>query len=262
MEFLIPLINKVSLYSVSIEHSYMTAGDNGDSRENESFAIMSSDGKEAIAELKFSYTFDENNITTIYESFKGKDGEIVETTFIKPTMVSLVNSVSTQYPIFDIYGSGRNEINTAITKAATEYFNKYGILIDKVSLTQVVLDEQTRQAIQQKVNKMNEIDIAQSETKIAEEVAKKSMIEAQAQAERNIIEAQAQAERKLIETAADAEATILKAEAEKQANLLRSQSLTQELLIQNYIEKWDGQLPTVSGSENAMLFDMNLDNLN
>ncbi|ONI47505.1 hypothetical protein AN644_04985 [Candidatus Epulonipiscium fishelsonii] len=62
---------------------------------------MSSDGKEAIAELKFSYTFDENNITTIYESFKGKDGEIVETTFIKPKMVSLVNSVSTQYPIFD-----------------------------------------------------------------------------------------------------------------------------------------------------------------
>lgn len=44
---------------------------------------------------------------------------------------------------------------------------------------------------------------------------------------------------------ANAEATIIKAEAQAEANRLLSESLTDEILKQQYYEKWDGKLPEV-----------------
>ena len=44
---------------------------------------------------------------------------------------------------------------------------------------------------------------------------------------------------------ANAEATIIKAEAQAEANRLLSESLTDEVLKQQYYEKWDGKLPNV-----------------
>ena len=60
--------------------------------------------------------------------------------------------------------------------------------------------------------------------------------------------AQIAAEKAIVEAEAKAEATRIAAEAEADANAQIAASLTPELIEKIMYEKWNGELPTVSGS--------------
>lgn len=65
--------------------------------------------------------------------------------------------------------------------------------------------------------------------------------------------AQVAAEAKKIQAEADAEALLIAAEAEAEANRKLAESLTEEVIQNKTIEKWNGQLPTVTGSEGTLI---------
>lgn len=78
-------------------------------------------------------------------------------------------------------------------------------------------------------------------------------IEAKQTAQQNALKAQQDLQRIKVE----AEQTIERAQAEAEAYRLKSEQLTPEILISNYIEKWDGKLPTVvSGDGGTMMIDI------
>ncbi len=78
-------------------------------------------------------------------------------------------------------------------------------------------------------------------------------IEAKQTAQQNALKAQQDLQRIKVE----AEQTIAKAQAEAEAYRLKSEQITPEILISNYIEKWDGKLPTVvSGEGGTMMIDI------
>ena len=56
------------------------------------------------------------------------------------------------------------------------------------------------------------------------------------------------AEQAKIKAEGQAEATRIKAKAEAEANKLIAESLTPELIENNKIDKWSGNVPTVSGT--------------
>ena len=66
------------------------------------------------------------------------------------------------------------------------------------------------------------------------------------------IEEKQVAEQKLQKTKLEAEAKIVEAEATKKANDLLKQSLTDELIAKQFIEKWDGKLPTTYAGDDVM----------
>lgn len=68
------------------------------------------------------------------------------------------------------------------------------------------------------------------------------------QAEKDKEVAQIAAEKAIVEAEAKAEATRIAAEAEADANAQIAASLTPELIEKIKYEKWNGELPTVSGS--------------
>ena len=51
----------------------------------------------------------------------------------------------------------------------------------------------------------------------------------------------------------DAQTKLIKAEGEAKANEIKTKQLTDEILTEMFIEKWDGKLPTVSGSDGMMI---------
>ena len=53
----------------------------------------------------------------------------------------------------------------------------------------------------------------------------------------------------------EGEAKVIEAQKEKEANALLSKTLTDEILLEKFIEKWNGELSKVSGSENGF-FDL------
>ena len=52
----------------------------------------------------------------------------------------------------------------------------------------------------------------------------------------------------------EAEKKIVKATAEKQANELKQQTLTDNIIKEKFIEKWNGELPKANG--NNSIFDI------
>ena len=50
----------------------------------------------------------------------------------------------------------------------------------------------------------------------------------------------------------EAEKIIVAAEAEKKANELKEKSLTDNIIKEKFIEKWNGELPKVVGSDNML----------
>lgn len=93
-----------------------------------------------------------------------------------------------------------------------------------------------------------------------------AQIEAEQQAienQRAIEKAEADATVKKTTAAAEAEAKLITAEAEAEANELLEKSLTDQILREMWIEKWNGQLPQyVSGDNSSVMFGIDTDNNN
>ena len=70
-----------------------------------------------------------------------------------------------------------------------------------------------------------------------------------------IAEAEAEAEAKRIAAEAEAKALLITAEAEAEANKKIAESLTDEVIENKKIDKWDGKLPTVTG-DNGTIIDI------
>lgn len=227
---------KVTTYSIGLEQSYLSSEKKGDSDNDESFSIPTSDGKTVRVNLEFSYRFDEARVAETFTMFKGKNGETIKNTFIKPKIIAWTQEVSAQYPVTDIFGDKRTQINAELDKYLREKFEPYGIIIDTVNFTDISVDDETAAAIQKKVNAQQELELANIEAQTAKVQANKDKEVAQIQAEKSIIEANTKAE-----------TTRITAEAEAQANREIASSLTPELIEKIKYERWNGQVPTVTG---------------
>lgn len=215
---------KTTKYTVGIEQSYLTSDKRGDSDEDESFVASSSEGKAIGIDLTFTYQYQPENVTSVFTKFKGQSGKEVRDSFIKPNIISWTKEVVAKYNVADILGSEKATVNAAVTEYVGKKFEPYGITVSNVSLINVDVDEKTREVINNK-------------------------IAAQQQQETQRIENQT----KVDKAKADAEAKLIEARAEADANELLRKSLSDTILKQEYIEKWDGKLPTVQSGESMIL---------
>ena len=123
-----------------------------------------------------------------------------------------------------------------LQKSLDEKYEPGTIIINKVVISNVDFDESYNDAIAEK---------------------QRAQIEAQRQAienERAIAKAEADAKVKKTEAQAEADALLIRAEAEAEANEILQKSLSDEILRQMFIDKWNGKLPTyMSGDSSGSL---------
>ena len=244
---------KATPYSIGIEQSYLTSDKVGDSPNDESFYVPTSDGKMVKVELEFSYKFDELRVAETFTNFKGKSGEEIKDTFIKPKIKAWTQEVTAVYPAADLYGEKRTAINMELDIHLREKFDKYGIIIDTVNFTNISPDEETAAAIQKKVNAQQEQEVAQIEAQTAQIQANKDKEVARIAAEKDKEVAQIESEKALIEANAQAEVIRIAAKAEAEANEKIAKSLTPELIEKTKYERWNGELPTVTGAGSTII---------
>lgn len=238
---------KVTTYSIGLEQSYLTSEEKGDSPKDESFNIPTSDGKTVRVNLEFSYRFDEERAPETFTMFKGKSGEEIKNSFIKPKVMAWTQEISANYPVTDIFGDKRTQINAELDTYLREKFDQYGIIIDTVNFTDISVDSETAAAIQKKVTAQQELELANIEAQTAQIQAEKDKEVARIAAEKDKEVAQIQAEKAIIEAEAEANAVRIAAEAEAEANKMIAQSLTPELIEKIKYEQWNGEMPKVSG---------------
>lgn len=235
---------KVTKYSVGIEQSYLSSEDKGDSPKDESFSIPTSDGKTVKVNLEFSYKFDRDRVADTFRTFKGKSGDEIKNTFIKPKVIAWTQEVSANYPVTDIFGDKRTAINAELDVYLRSKFDQYGIIIDTVNFTNISVDEETSAAIQKKVNAQQELELARIEAQTAKTRAEKDKEVAEIQAQTEVIQAEA-----------EANVVRIAAEAEAEANKKIATSLTEELIEKIKYEQWDGRLPAVTSGGTIVGFD-------
>ena len=229
---------KVTEYSVAIEQGYFAKTDKGDT----SFDIPTSDGKTINVDMEYSYHFDSEMASTIFNMFRGQDGKTIEESFIRGKLKAWAAEVSSTYTVIDLFGDKRAELNSAMQSYMYDKFAEYGIVIDSVNFTRIETDEETAAAIQKKVNAQQELELAKIEAETAQ---------VQAEKDKEVALIDAAKKKEVAQLEADAE--LIKAQAEAQANRELAASLTPELLEQLKYEKWNGQLPTVQASGDSSL---------
>lgn len=235
----------VTTYSIGIEQSYLTASKDGDSNDDESFEVPSNDGKGLTIDMTFTYRYDADRVADTFTRFKGQSGKDVKNSFIKPNIMSWTKEVTAKYSVIDLLGDKRATLNSELTDYLKQKFEPYGIVIESVSLINIDPDEETRSAVQKKVNAQQDLELAKIEQQTANVNAEKEKEVAITKANQEKETAQINAEAKLIE-----------AQAQADANRLISQSLTPELIRQQMYDKWDGKLPTVqAGNDSSVIVD-------
>ena len=230
MHFVAPW-EKVKQYSVSIEQGYLSKDNREGSEGDDSFDVPTSDGKTVNVDLEYSYHFDSELLPTTYVKFKGQDGKAIEDTFIRGKLKTWAGEVTSKYSVIDIYGDKRTELNKAVSDYMTPLFKEYGIVLDACNFSRIELDSQTANAIQERINKQQELETSKL------------------QAEKIKIETEANAEKIKIES----EAEVVQAENKAKANEILSKSIDENIIKQQTIDKWNGELPKVSGNSNMMI---------
>ena len=236
---------KVTTYSIGIEQSYLTSGENGDSKGNDSFETPSSDGKGLTVDLTFTYRFDTERVADTFTRFKGQSGKEILVSFIKPNVISWTKEVTAKYPVTEILGDQRANLNIILTEYLAEKFEPYGIIIENASLIDINPDSETREAIQRKVTAQQELELANIEAQTAKVQAEKDRQVALIQAQKDKEAAEIQAETDIIE-------------AEAAANQKVAASLTPSLIEKIKYEQWNGVTPKVTSSGSSII---NMDGL-
>lgn len=158
--------------------------------------------------------------------------------------------IAEQYGSLDALQNRIESVAIEKTKAVLSAHKAMNIIADRASMSPLV-EEAIKGAIDEKFYvdiqtvAMTNIDFSDAFEKAVED----KMI-----AEQQQLKANYENETKIAKAKADAEAKVVQAEAEAKANDLLEKSLTDNILRQMYIEKWDGKLPTtVAGDSTTML---------
>lgn len=167
------------------------------------------DGGMVKLNLTVNYNFDADRVTSLYERFRGMDGDALVESMVQNSIIAYIKEVTPKFTVMEIYSSKRAEVGQAITEYLNTKLNEeYGINISSALIIDVQLDETLQQKIQAKEQAKQDAEKA--------ELDKATAI--------------AQAETAKVKAQADADVTIIKAEAEAKANKLISDSVTENLI--------------------------------
>lgn len=249
----------ITLYSIALEQSYMTEGDQGDSKDDESFEIPTKEGTALDVDVAFSYSYDIDRLAETFTRFRGQSGKEILKSFIKPKMQAWIKEITPEFTMMDIVSKQRGKVNNEITDRLKKRFDAYGIIIDNIALADVRPDKDTSKAIKKKIK-------AQEELETAKVTAEQSKVEANRDKEVALIAAEKEketakinAEKAKIRAEGDAEAKRIAAEAEAEANKKVAESLTPELIEKQKIDKWNGSVPQIQGGSTPIV-DLRGDN--
>lgn len=80
-------------------------------------------------------------------------------------MRAWTQEVTAKFPVTDVFGDKRQELNEALDVYLKQKFEPYGIVIDTVNFTNIVTDSETSAAIQRKVTAQQELELAKYRSK-------------------------------------------------------------------------------------------------
>ena len=132
---------------------------------------------------------------------------------LAPAIEESIKSVTSKYTAEELI-TNRSEVSEKCMEELSKKVSKYGLKVSDFNITNFGFSKEFDKAIEEK------------------QIAEQKVLTAKQELEKEKIEA---------------EKKIVAAEAEKKANELKQRSLTDNIIKEKFIEKWNGELPKVTG---------------
>ena len=193
---------------------------------DESITFQTADGLSVNADVGIAFQVEADKVPVLFQQYRKGINEIRDIYLRNIVRDAIVRAASTR-PIESVYGAGKTELLADAQKEVIDKVSPLGIKIDQLSwVGDIRLPETVVNSINAKIQATQNAQMVENQVAQAKAEAAKTVATAQGQADSILLTAKAQA----------------------QANQILSQSLTPELIQSKAIEKWNGQLPTYSGS--------------
>ena len=180
--------------------------------------VQTKDAQFVRAEVNVKFRVNQKDAFKVYKRYTTLDN--LKQNIISNYAQKSIETVVTQYNVIDTLGAKKNEIYALATKDLQNMLKDEG-----VELVQLTIKD---------MNAGSEIEKA-----IADEAVAKKRVET---AEQNRLKAKK-----------DAETKVVNAKAEADANKILEKHLTNKILAQQWIKKWNGEVPKVSGDNKSMI---------
>lgn len=222
------------LFPTFTQNYVWTADSREGSPTDESISFQDKDGLTANADFGISYSIDDSKAGELFKKYRRGVDEITDVFLRNMVRDALVRESSTK-SMETLYGEGKGELVDATTEAVRKQVASIGINIDKIYLIgEIRLPPQIIESINNKIR--------------ANQMAQ--------QRQNEVAQSTAEANKKIEDARGDAESILKIAQAQAQANKILSESITDTLVKYKSIEKWNGQLPQVSGSGSDLMLDI------
>lgn len=199
--------------------------------EDESITFQTMEGMSVNADMGISYHINPEKVTDIFQKYRKGVAEITDIYLRNMVRDALVLEAS-KLPVESVYGSGKAALIEAVQKRVQDQVSSIGIVIEKIYW---IGDVRLPPVVVKRIDEKN------AATQMAQ------------QRQNEVAQAKAEAQKKIEEARGDAESTLLKAKAQAEANRELAASITPELVQYRALDKWDGVLPRMTGS-NAVPF--------
>ena len=195
---------------------------------------FSSDLQTVQTTLAINYRVDTAKSYSIYKNIGGD----YETVLVTPAVNEVLKAIAAQYTAEQSV-TNRALISDGLVDGLNEKLNDIGLFVTDVNIINFDFSEAFITAIEEK------------------QVAQQQLLKAETEKQTAITNAEAEAEALKVKAQAEADALQIKAAAEAEANRAISESLTEDLINYHTVEKWNGELPVVSGSSGGTFLDIN-----
>lgn len=193
---------------------------------DESITFQTVEGMEVNGDFGITYQVDPTKVSLLFQKFRKGLDEVTDG-YLRNIVRDAIATHASKMPVASVYGEGKQAIIEKVNELVKAQVAPMGINVEKVYLIgSFRLPKQVIESLNMKIAATQKAEQRENELREAEAEAKKSIAKAEG----------------------DAQSATLKAQAEAKANELKRQSLTPELIQYEAIQKWDGKLPTMTGS--------------
>ncbi|MBE6807260.1 MAG: prohibitin family protein [Ruminococcaceae bacterium] len=169
--------------------------------------------------LAINYRVDSEMSYSIYKNI----GSSYEDVLMAPAVNEVLKAITAKYTAEESV-TNRSLISEGLVKGLNDKLNAAGLYITDVNIINFDFSDAFITAIEEK------------------QVAQQQLLKAETEKQTAITNAEA-----------EAESVRIKAEAQAEANKILSQSLTDEIIDYNKVEKWNGELPMVTGDADPFI---------
>lgn len=210
-----PITTKVYEFPTFIQHKEYKKTEDGDN----SFTVNTKDGSEFTVSPILNYSVNPSMAPSIFAKYRRTLPELEEG-FLKTAIYDAFRLATNKYSAEELI-SNRAKFEVEVRKLLEGQIVKEGFIVNQFT-SNLEYPDSFKNAIN----------------------AKNNAVQAALTAENQVKTAEAQAKIKVAKAEGDAQALLTNARAEAESNKLRQSTLTPMLLQQQWIEKWDGSLPS------------------